>query len=79
MPVTPKLFVTGASGQLGRLVIDTLLETTPASAIVAGMRDPAKAEGIATRFAKRAWRFAPRTTPDRKRWRARFPAWIGFS
>jgi NAD(P)H dehydrogenase (quinone) len=48
MPVTPKLFVTGASGQLGRLVIDTLLETTPPSAIVAGMRDPAKAEGIAT-------------------------------
>jgi NAD(P)H dehydrogenase (quinone) len=47
MPVTPKLFVTGATGQLGRLVIDTLLETTPASAIVAGMRDPAKAEGIA--------------------------------
>ena len=29
MPVTPKLFVTGASGQLGRLVIDTLLETAP--------------------------------------------------
>ena len=27
MPVTPKLFVTGATGQLGRLVIDTLLET----------------------------------------------------
>ena len=49
MPVTPKLFVTGASGQLGRLVIDTLLETTPASAIVAGMRDPAKAEGNALR------------------------------
>lgn len=48
MPVTPKLFVTGASGQLGRLVIDTLLETMPGSAIVAGMRDPAKAEGIAT-------------------------------
>jgi NAD(P)H dehydrogenase (quinone) len=49
MPVTSKLFVTGASGQLGRLVIDTLLETTPASAIVAGMRDPAKAEGNALR------------------------------
>jgi NAD(P)H dehydrogenase (quinone) len=49
MPVTPKLFVTGASGHLGRLVIDTLLETTPASAIVAGMRDPAKAEGNALR------------------------------
>jgi NAD(P)H dehydrogenase (quinone) len=49
MPVTRKLFVTGASGNLGRLVIETLLETTPASAIVAGMRDPAKAEGNALR------------------------------
>lgn len=47
MPVTPKLFVTGATGQLGGLVIDTLLETVPASAVVAGMRDPAKAEGTA--------------------------------
>ncbi len=44
MPVTPKLFVTGASGQLGGYVIDALLETVPASAIVAGMRDPAKDE-----------------------------------
>ncbi|MBE7212502.1 MAG: NAD(P)H-binding protein, partial [Gluconacetobacter diazotrophicus] len=40
MPVRPKLFVTGAAGQLGRLVIDILLETVPASDIVAGMRDP---------------------------------------
>jgi NAD(P)H dehydrogenase (quinone) len=47
MHVTPKLFVTGATGQLGGLVIDTLLETVPASAIVAGMRDPAKDEGTA--------------------------------
>jgi NAD(P)H dehydrogenase (quinone) len=47
MPVTPKLFVTGATGHLGRLVIDTLLETVPANAIVAGMRDPAKDEGTA--------------------------------
>ena len=47
MPVTPKLFVTGATGQLGRHVIDMLLETVPASAIVAGMRDPAKDEEAA--------------------------------
>jgi NAD(P)H dehydrogenase (quinone) len=47
MPITPKLFVTGASGQLGMLVIDTLLETVPANAIVAGMRDPAKNDGTA--------------------------------
>lgn len=37
-----KLFVTGASGQLGANVIDVLLETVPADAIVGGVRDPAK-------------------------------------
>ncbi|MDB5784551.1 SDR family oxidoreductase [Caballeronia mineralivorans] len=42
MTVTSKLFVTGATGQLGGHVIDALLEAVPASAIVAGMRDPAK-------------------------------------
>ena len=47
MSVTRKLFVTGANGQLGRLVIDTLLETVPARDIVAGMRDPAKHDGAA--------------------------------
>lgn len=43
----PRLFVTGASGQLGRLVIDALLRTGPAARVVAGMRrvdgDAAKA------------------------------------
>lgn len=34
-----KLFVTGASGQLGGLVIDTLLETVAARDIIAGARD----------------------------------------
>ena len=53
MPVTRKLFVTGATGQLGRLVIDTLLETVAASAIVAGMRDPAKDEGTANALRKK--------------------------
>ncbi|MGH6647375.1 SDR family oxidoreductase [Aquabacterium sp.] len=47
MSVTTKLFVTGATGQLGGHVIDALLETVPASAIVAGVRDPAKDEAIA--------------------------------
>ncbi len=42
MPTPPKLFVTGATGQLGGLVIDALLESVPASAIIAGVRDPAK-------------------------------------
>jgi NAD(P)H dehydrogenase (quinone) len=49
----PKLFVTGATGQLGQHVIDTLLETVLASAIVAGMRDPAKDEGAANAFRKK--------------------------
>lgn len=39
MIVTLKLFVTGATGKLGTLVIDTLLETVAASNIVAGVRD----------------------------------------
>ena len=49
MPGTSKLFVTGATGQLGGLVIEALLETVPADAIVAGVRDPAKAAAIALR------------------------------
>jgi NAD(P)H dehydrogenase (quinone) len=43
MTARPRLFVTGATGQLGRLVVDMLLETTPASDIVAGVRDIAAA------------------------------------
>lgn len=39
MSHTSRLFVTGASGQLGGHVIDALLETVPASAIVAGVRN----------------------------------------
>ncbi len=49
MTNTPTLFVTGATGHLGRLVIDALLETVPANAIVAGVRDPAKEAAIAIR------------------------------
>lgn len=49
MPDSPKLFVTGATGQLGGLVIGTLLETVPASSIVAGVRDPAKEAAVAIR------------------------------
>lgn len=47
MSLTPKLFVTGASGQLGRHVIETLLETVPASDIVAGLRDLANGGEVA--------------------------------
>ena len=49
MASSPTLFVTGAAGHLGQLVIDVLLETTPASAIVAGVRDPAKQAAVAIR------------------------------
>ena len=41
--------ITGANGQLGRLVIDELLETLPADQIVATMRDPAKGTDLASR------------------------------
>lgn len=41
--------VTGATGQLGRLVLDALLATTPASALVALARSPEKAADLAAR------------------------------
>jgi NAD(P)H dehydrogenase (quinone) len=41
--------ITGANGQLGRLVIDVLLKTVPAYRIVAGVRNPAKARDLAER------------------------------
>ncbi|WP_460797117.1 SDR family oxidoreductase [Microbacterium sp. GXF0217] len=44
------ILVTGATGQLGRLVIDSLLERgASAESIVAGVRDEAKAADIAAR------------------------------
>ena len=48
--MTGKLLVTGASGQLGSLVIRHLLETNkvPTSAIVAGSRDTSKLSGLAS-------------------------------
>ncbi len=46
----PTLALTGATGQLGRLVIDELLENgTPPASIVALVRDPQKAEDLAAR------------------------------
>lgn len=41
------IIVTGATGQLGRLVIASLLKTTPAQQIVAAVRDVAKAADLA--------------------------------
>lgn len=43
------IVVTGASGQLGRLVIDALLQTVPASEIIAAVRNPEKASDLAAR------------------------------
>ena len=60
MPASPKLFVTAATGQLGGHVIDVLLETVPADAIIAGVREAAneseaaqalRAKGVETRLA----------------------------
>jgi len=41
------IVVTGATGQLGRLVIQALLKTQPASEIVAAVRSPEKAADLA--------------------------------
>jgi NAD(P)H dehydrogenase (quinone) len=43
------IVVTGATGQLGRLVIEALLKTQPASEIVAAVRSPEKAADLAAR------------------------------
>ncbi|WP_347359428.1 SDR family oxidoreductase [Bdellovibrio sp.] len=42
------ILVTGATGQLGHLVIQSLLKKVPASQIVAAVRNPAKAENLKT-------------------------------
>lgn len=41
--------ITGASGQLGRLVLDELLKGVPPSGIVAAVRNPQKVAGLAAR------------------------------
>jgi NAD(P)H dehydrogenase (quinone) len=41
------IVVTGANGQLGRLVIQNLLQTVPAAQVVAAVRSPAKAADLA--------------------------------
>lgn len=64
MPALPTLFVTAATGQLGRLVIDALLETVPADAIVAGVRDPAREAAVALRDKGVDIRIADYARPD---------------
>lgn len=43
------IVVTGATGHLGRLVIDSLLRKVPAAQVVAAARTPAKAQDLAAR------------------------------
>ncbi|MCB4358271.1 SDR family oxidoreductase [Quatrionicoccus australiensis] len=43
------IVITGASGQLGRLVIEALLQTVPAGEIVAAVRNPEKIADLAAR------------------------------
>ncbi|HEY9857173.1 MAG TPA: SDR family oxidoreductase [Stenomitos sp.] len=49
MPTTSKIAITGATGQLGQLVIDALLRTVPAAQIIAAVRNPEKARGLAAK------------------------------
>lgn len=55
--------LTGATGQLGHYVLQDLLNTVPASQIVAIVRNPAKAG----RSASRAWLSAVPTTATKRR------------
>lgn len=48
-PNASKIAVTGATGQLGRLVIDALLRLVPASTVVAAVRNPEKAQELAAK------------------------------
>ncbi|WP_328615595.1 SDR family oxidoreductase [Amycolatopsis sp. NBC_00355] len=43
------IVVTGATGQLGRLVVDGLIEKTSPDEVVAAVRDPRKADDLAAR------------------------------
>ncbi|NGN68946.1 SDR family oxidoreductase [Streptomyces sp. A7024] len=43
------IVITGATGQLGRLVVNELLATTPSADLAAVVRDPAKAADLAAR------------------------------
>ncbi len=44
-----KLMVTGATGQLGSLIVEALLRTIPAERLAVGVRDPRKASGLQER------------------------------
>ena len=64
MPTSPTLFVTGATGQLGQLAVDALLDKVPASTIAAGVRDPAKEAAVALSGKGVSVRVADYARPD---------------
>ena len=47
--MTKKMIVTGATGQLGRMVLEKLLERIPADQIGVSVRDPQKSQGLEKR------------------------------
>ncbi|STV25874.1 NmrA family protein [Klebsiella pneumoniae subsp. ozaenae] len=55
--------LTGATGQLGHYVLQDLLNTVPASQIVAIVRNPAKAQALS----QQAWLSARPTTATKRR------------
>ena len=64
--------VTGATGQLGRLVIDALLKRTSAEELVAVVRSPAKAADLAALGVQ----VRQGDYTNRRRWPTLFAAWI---
>jgi NAD(P)H dehydrogenase (quinone) len=59
------IVVTGATGRLGQLVIDGLLERVPAEQVVAAVRTPAKAApALAARPAPRGLTSRRRPSPS---------------
>ncbi|MEF2072763.1 SDR family oxidoreductase [Consotaella aegiceratis] len=46
MAESPRFFITGASGQLGQLVVAALVERVGPEAVAAVVRDPARAQGL---------------------------------
>jgi NAD(P)H dehydrogenase (quinone) len=57
------IVVTGATGRLGRLVIEALLEEVPAERVVAAVRSPEKAEDLAAGACRCARPTTPRLRP----------------
>ncbi len=55
--------ITGATGQLGQYVIESLMKTVPASQIVAIVRNPAKAQALTAQGILPCCRLTPAMKP----------------